>query len=596
MRKKRPKKKEEPVPEKKIGQFTLFSILMCVAAASLGSFIYFPAGDSWTQGWTVQEWMDGNFVLNDWASALALPQQILGWAINIGSDSVSWSGLSILTALVTMLGCLLAARLPARLFPQWPGLTEWAPLFTFVLLAPTFTMKIAAGFMTDGYYLFFLAASMYILLGIIVNPPRWSNSEWTWKWLGFATLATLAALQRTHGLLLLFVVAIWVLVAKIIRPGDETDENFKGWRGWFPVIISILGFAFALAVLKYPGFAPARTSEVTLEMRRFWEELFASPGLALLRPDLLVGILQHFGLAMLPVIFIARMQKAKEERAGGKKVVNWWYVTLGTLFIILMFMEWTNRFKAGAGIWFPYSPNSLSPEGFGPRSDTLVLTAGHELATWIRFILTVLGTCGGIFLAWLLSRTVRLKGVNWRSPGTLIALIGLAHIAIIFVNKNFFDRYLLPMMPFALMWLAPLLKNTPAKSRLPLWILTLALLAFSLWGTADFLGWTRAKWDISNKAREMGMPANQIVVGYDVDGIFNYSNETYPGLVFEGRPNIGVWWVDRLGMRNQPYYIVFEEGADPSGTFWKNYIRTEISNDRMRVWANPVVFQRQNGE
>jgi hypothetical protein len=573
------------------GNFALFTLALCVVAISLASYIRFPAGDSWTHGWAVAEWMKGNFVLNDWASAIALPQQVLGWLVHVGTDNLSWSRLSILTALVTVLGCALAARLPARLYPQWPHLQEWAPLFTFIMLAPTFTMKIAAGFMTDGYYLFFLAASLYMLLSVLDEKSELGNVDWIRKWIGFVSLATLASLQRTHGLLILLIVFLWVLFAKILKPGKVADKKFAGWRGWLPVGLTALGLLISIPIIYYPGFAPARSSEVTLEMLGFWAKNLNPPGFSALRPTLIIAVLTHFGLAMIPIALIARIMRSAEEKSKGKKIPNWWYVALGGIFILLILAGWSTRMKNGLDIWFPYAGNSLTVQGFGPRIDTIALTAGHQMNVFVRIILTVLSILGGITLIWLISRTARIKNINWRSPSTLIGLIGLAHLGLIFLNENFFDRYLIPLMPFALMWLAPLIKDAQPKVRLLIWILTLALFGFSMWGTADYLKWSGAKWDITNKALATGISSREIVCGYEPDGYYNFSNETYPGLEFTTRYPSDIWWIDRLGLNIDPDYVVFEKGANPSGTPWEGYVPTEIENDLMQVWKRPEIIE-----
>ncbi|MCX6646652.1 MAG: hypothetical protein NTY09_09865 [bacterium] len=580
------------------GQFALFTLALCAVAMILASYIRFPAGDSWTHGWTVAEWMKGNFVLNDWASAIALPQQVLGWLVHIGTENLSWSRLAIVTALVTVLGCALAGRLPARLYPQWPQLQEWAPLFTFIMLAPTFTMKIAAGFMTDGYYLFFLVSSLYMLLSILDETSQFSNFDWIRKWVGFVSLATLSALQRTHGLLILLIVMLWVLIAKIIKPGKIVDKRFEGWRGWLPVGLSALGLLISIPIIYHPGFAPERSSEVTTEMLEFWTWNLNLPGFNALGPTVsdklhIFAVLTHFGLAIIPIALIARMKRSGEERSKGNKVTNWWYVALGGAFILLMLSEWSTCVKNGLDIWFPYAGNSLTVQGFGPRFRTIALTAGYQLNVIVRIILTVLSILGGITLLWLISRTARIKGINWRSPSTLMGLIVLVHLGLIFINEYFFDRYLLPLMPFALMWLAPLIKDVQPKARLPIWIITLALFGFSMWGNADYLKWSGAKWDITNKALATGISSHDIVCGYEPDGYLDFNNETYPGLEFTNRWPTDIWWVDRLGLDIRPYYVVFEKGANPSSTVWERFVPTDIENDVMQVWRSPGNIESQ---
>jgi len=572
------------------GRFTLITFLILLASIVPVSLIDFPAGDSWTHGWMVREWANGNIVFNDWSSAIALPQQVLGWILHLGSDTVNWPLLAVMTAIVTILGCAFCARLPSVLYPNFKELKNWAPLFLVLCLAPTFTLKVGAGFMTDGYYLFFLASSLYILALILSDNTDQTVSIWVRRWIGFACLATLATLQRTHGITVLFIAAVWILFAKILFPGAKPDARFNGWRGWLPVILCAIGMIFLLFVLTSDSFSPARATEVTAEVKAFWlGQIMPYTRVGWDRAWLVFGVFQHLGLVLLPIAIIARLQKTTEEKEAGKRHVNWWYVGFGTLFMLMTLARWANGDNWGLEKMFPYVGNSLTPEGFGPRADTIALTAGHQLDTGIRFALTILGTGGGIILIWLLSRTAKLCSIDWRSAPVVIGFIGFAHLGLIFLNIHFFDRYLLPLIPFALCWMAPLLKNVPAKSRLAGWILVAMYLAWGLWGTVDSLAWTSAKWDLAFQARESGIPANQLVGGYEPDGFFNYSNETYPGLDFQDHPAIP-WWVTRLGLQTAPVYVIIEKGADTSGTPWERYIPYDLSNNRMELFVVPEIY------
>ena len=555
--------------------FLHFSIALIVLSAIAAAFINFPPGDSWTQGWIVQQWLHGHFIFNDWASTLALPQQILGWVINLGSSDVIWSRLSILTAIVTVLGCLISAMLPSMLFPQWPRLKDWAPLLAIVAIAPTFTMEIAAGFMTDGYYLFFLAWSLFILLKIL-NEKEHSDSLWIGRWIGFGVLATLAATQRTHGVVLLAVVAIWLFFARI---RSNADPKWAGWRGWFAVGMCALGLIVSFAILLNPAFKTARAGEVQSEIIHFWLLRSIGPGELLKdRFTLLFGIFQHFGFALLPIALIARLDRSSIERQSGKQTGSWWYVIFGAIFIML-----TLGLYAAQHALFPYIGNSLTPEGFGDRADTIALTASHTMSQALRLTLTVIGTIGGMVLIWILSRTVKFRGIDWRAPSTLIGLLGIAHLGLVLLNPNFFDRYLVPLIPFAFCWLAPILKDAPPKARTIGWAIVVVALVWSVAGTVDSLSWTKAKWDLALETRAKGISENQICAGYEADGFYSYQVGTPRPLWPRGKFGSPPWWVEKLALPILPKYVIVEKGAKSSGTFWDGYAPTGISNDRMEV-------------
>ena len=183
---------------------------------------------------------------------------------------------------------------------------------------------------------------------------------------------------------------------------------------------------------------------------------------------------------------------------------------------------------------------------------TIPLASTHVLGEGLRVVLTILGAGGGIFLIWLISRTVKIRNIDWSAPSTLIGIMGLAHLGLVFLNVHFFDRYLLPLMPFVLVWLAPLLRKTPTRAQLGGWILIAGFFAFSIWGTVDALNFSKAKWDISLKAQERGIPTETLVAGYEPDGFFNFTNSpdmtaSYSNLPSHNKPPHRTAKTDGLG-------------------------------------------------
>ena len=576
------KKTPEPSPRR----FNPLAPVLFLVAGVAAVFINFPPGDSWTHGWTVDQWLMGNFVLNDWSSAVALPQQVLGWLVNLGAENVQWWRLSLLTAIVTVAAILIAADLPRKLFPDWTNIGKWTPLFAIVILATPFALKIGAGFMTDGYYFLLLTGSLWILIDLTTRPTEHTDSQWFMKWGLYGLLAIAAALQRSHGFFLLLIPTLWILFAKVFDRDPVRREGWSTPRTAHAFMVCVLGLIVGLLILMVPSLSPARSGEVTKEVALFWTgRLMPYPELAYDRFKLVFGIIEHLGLALLPIALLARRQRSSDEQKLKRKPINWWYVIGATVLVAFVF-----KFMMSVAQVFPYLGNSVTEEGFGPRSATIALTSGAEMDNSIRLVLTFFATLGGVYLIWLLSRTVRLTGINWRAPSTLIGLIGLAHLGIVFLNPHFFDRYLLPIMPFCFIWLAPLLKDAKPGARLTGWVIAVLLLAWSVYGTYDALNWTKAKWDIAAELRADGIPSSQIVGGYEVDGFYNYTNENYPGMEFGDDPMLP-WWVDRLGLEISPDFIVTEIGAMPEGPSFINYQPSEFENSRMMVWYNSTRFE-----
>lgn len=570
--------------------FSFFALALLILAAIIGSLVNFPPGDSWTHGWTVLRWLQGDFVFNHWSSTLALPQQLLGWIINFGNSEINWAALSILSAAVTIAACLLASRLPVKVYPEIPQLLSWAPLLTILFIASPYTLKIALGFMTDGYYLFFMTVSLWFLLSALSVSEQTTTSR-NRRWIGFASFAALAGLQRTHGLVLFIIAGLWLFFIKILpslRKGLPEISNKRGDKSsnssWFPFLLCVFGLILTLTIISSPECRLARAHEVQSEFRLFWTgQMMSYTSIIKNRIELIFGILHHLGLALLPITLIARLDRIAAERKGEIKVISWFYVISGTIFLLLTAGFWEK------GELFPYLENSITAEGFGPRSDTIALTAGHTLNYYYRILLTIFGTIGGMLIIWFIGRSMKFKAINWSAPSSLMMLIGLAHLGLILLNPNFFDRYLVPLVPFVFCWIAPFLKNIPRKARTVSWIMTLILLGWSSWGNADAILWSKAKWDLASELRHKGIPSSEVLAGYEPDGFYNFTNENY--ISNQGNRIINdkrLWWVRKLNLPIHPRYVMIEKGAATTGTPFESYEKTEFENSRMEVLQAPA--------
>jgi hypothetical protein len=357
--------------------------------------------------------------------------------------------------------------------------------------------------------------------------------------------------------------------------------GWAGWRGWFAIWACIVGLVLSLLILTIPEFQTARGGEVQKEVVSFWAGHAMSYKSVLLdRLKLVFGIFQHLGFALLPIALIARLDRSAIEQKMEKRNANWWYVIGGTMFLAMTLALYASRSEL-----FPYLGNSVTAEGFGPRIDTIALTNGHQMSHAWRMTLSVIGSIGGLTLIWVLSRSAKVRGIDWRAPSTLIGILGLAHLGLVLLNPNFFDRYLVPLLPFLFIWLAPLIKDAPKKSRVIGWVLVCAFFIWSIWGTVDYLGWTKSKWDLATELTgKYKVPASEISAGYEPDGFYNFKNEFYVNRQANYFPNAWPWWNQSLILKIDPKYVVVEKGSKASGEL-AGYGPSGISNDRMEVWV-----------
>ncbi|MDP9367451.1 MAG: hypothetical protein M3Q03_04095, partial [Chloroflexota bacterium] len=102
------------------------------------------------------------------------------------------------------------------------------------------------------------------------------------------------------------------------------------------------------------------------------------------------------------------------------------------------------------------------------------------------------------------------------------------------------DRYLLPLLPFAI-WLG-LWSLRDVRFSLPAsWLVAAALAAFSVAGTRDFLVFQRTTWDVARAAVCAGVPLTKLDGGYAWVGYHLWGEtETNPE---PAAPEAGPWWV-----------------------------------------------------
>jgi len=158
---------------------------------------------------------------------------------------------------------------------------------------------------------------------------------------------------------------------------------------------------------------------------------------------------------------------------------------------------------------FPFLGNILTPWGAMPG--TVLGESALVMGSAARLLLTIAGGAGA---AWLVSRAMtRGRAVECRP---LLALFTLFSFGIMLTSPHVFDRYLLVLLPWAL------LLGTPSNAEPLHWKTGLAVLAvfglFSLASMHDWLAWNSARWSLGRRAVASGIAAADIEGGFEWDG------------------------------------------------------------------------------
>jgi hypothetical protein len=135
--------------------------------------------------------------------------------------------------------------------------------------------------------------------------------------------------------------------------------------------------------------------------------------------------------------------------------------------------------------------------------------------------------------AWSFVLTVATAAAYW---GGILLLF--------FWDHQFFDRYILYLLPFAIIAVTATPGMGPATHgrwwRVPLAVGCLAVYAaFAVAGTHDYIAWNRARWRaLDDLVLTRGVAPNQIDGGYEVNGWMQHDTRYAP------RTAANYWWGD----------------------------------------------------
>jgi hypothetical protein len=501
-------------------------------AALVNPIANFPLNDDWIYAGSAKSIVEhGHFWIPGPSIPNLLPQAYWG-ALFCLPSGFSFTALRASTLVLGLAGLLALYALFRRL----GGEPRLALLGTAVLACNPLWFNLATGFMTDVP---FLAVTIMALLALVWGEDRRSP----WAMVPGVGLAFVAILIRQTGLFLLLGYAMATPVrhgfrfAALLRGGVPLllgvalHVGFQHWltgTGRAPDVV--LGDVHALVPQSIAAFAEAATRSTIVSM-------------------------PYLGAFVLPCLILTRRVTPDGITPRQERLAR---IALAGLAIA--FLAWVAWKDDG----MPVLHNLMYGGGIGPLTlrDTL-RSHIHEpevtpLMSGLWLAATGIGVAG-IFL--LFDRLARCGLVAWAARGRLAWLFVLTVttaaaywggiLLLFYWDHQFFDRYILYLVPFALL---PVVA-TPGLRLVPTpWRTTLALgcalieAAFAVAGTHDYIAWNRARWRaLDDLVLTQGVAPDQIDGGYEFNGWMQHDPRYQP------RARADYWWGDA----GETYVIAF---------------------------------------
>lgn len=475
--------------------------LICAVVVAACLWVTYPIDqmgfiDDWSYAKTALVFAQtGHFVYNGWATAM------LGWQIVLGALCIKLFGFSFTVVRLSMLPVAMATIvLFHAVLVRFGVNARNAVLGTLVLgLSPIF-IPLAVSYMTDVPGLFVVILCLYLCQ----RAAAAGSNKATIAWLVLAAASNVVGGTARQ--------IAW-LGALIMVPST-------GWllRNRRRVLLASLllwagSFTSALVCVRWFAHQPYSIPEPILQGVTFhrmapWLFFFFN----------LLGSILCLCLLVFPILVSVLTEIRSLQRSAIARVACitavWGLVQATTKWMVpWLFHVIQSEFSNGhAG-----ATNSLS--------DLRILA----LPTWVQQAISLMVVAAAlIFLesmgskVWPLIQSGTIRLAEWREVFWLLGPFSAAYFLLLMpraYHVTIYDRYLLPIMPIAIICLLRLHQRWIAE-RLPLVsvfaVATFALLAIA--GTHDWFAWYRARVAAIQELRASGVSRTDIQAGFEYDG------------------------------------------------------------------------------
>lgn len=521
------------------------TFLFCVSFMVTNPLGDFPLNDDWSFGLAVKHMVEyGDFRPTGWTTMPLISHVFWGFLFSI-PVGFSFSALRVSTLTLSLLGVFANYFLMRELRQS-----RWLAVLASVTLAfsPVY-YALSHTFMTDVPHM----AIIMIASVLFVRNLR-TGSDFTF------ILGTLLAVAATLSRQLAISIPLAFSVAFILKNGT-TMRNIL--RAAIPSMLCI----GALLVFQQWLSASGRLPALYFTKSDAFVYSLTNPRTIVNFARNAYVVLQYLGLFLLPVLIFVLGSMLESHR---KKVID--LLILSTSLILMGAVDMAVLFGKNS-LLMPNSGNIIIGSGIGPLTlrDTFYLKLNDVAALPSGFWLavTVLSLLGAVLLITAIGSTIINLAPKLRSArmvgdkvvGTFLLLSAMIYLFPLLV-AGFFDRYLLPAMPFLAAGIASSSLHVPRATtrvyRFAAVAPLLALTLFAVCGTRDYLAWNRSRWEALHDLME-----NKHVKAENIDGGFEFNGWYSYDAQYKGDPKKSGWWVQgdmyRIGFGNMPGYKIIKD-------------------------------------
>lgn len=526
------------------GELPFIALLLgvvLVSCAVISPLFEFPLIDDWVYAMAVRHLVSsGQLQIPDWAAATIVAQVLWG-ALFAKVFGFSFSAIRLSTLTLSLAGSAALYGIARELGISQRRALVGAVVYWFNPL----TFSLSYTFMSD------VPALSLVLLATFSYLRGVRGARRRYLVIG-SCLAALAFLVRQPALLVVPAVLGYGLLER------------QPWRAFARYSLLVAGVP-ALVTAVYLGWTQVHGTPS--EEERVFETVFRH-GFTVWHSGLLLAVyvLFYAGFFCLPLtLALLHSELACLSRLWSRgerlPLLAWGLVVPGLVALCYGYgalgyapMRWMPYLEYGA---------MLHRSGIGPND--IVGRRATVLSAPLQVGLTVLAALSLFLLGVLLYG--RLLEARWRpgrrlSPVWLPALVGLAQIAALFpvsvhvlaVGWVSFDRYLLPLVPFALLGVLWLSRGM-SLSRTVLAAGLLAVASLSVAGTHDWLSYNQLRWRLGESLLARGVPYEKIDAGMEWDGWYLYKQSL--GLKRARTPNGPFWTHDVAKATDSTYMVSF---------------------------------------
>lgn len=521
-------------------------ILSLVVVNPTGNF---PLNDDWAYGLTVRNFLEtGVYRPSGWAG-MPLISQVLWGSIFCIPNGCTFDALRASTLVISLLGILGTYCLIKEL-----GQPRWFAIIVALMVAfnPIYYL-LSNSFMTDIPFTALLTLAAFFLGRHLRNNSKLDLSVGS-------LLCILATLDRQLGI----AIPLAFSVAVILGNGFTKRAII---RAVVPPILSIGALLIFNHWLATSGQLPANynvpSDSLILQLRR-------TDIISVIAKNGFIALL-YLGWFLLPILVVIASYIWFDLTGRTRARLIFSTVTLGILGLLSFTLLYRLREL------MPLSENVISIAGIGPMTlkDIFILHYPDvALPNSFWLLITAISLMGGALLISVGGMfVVRLGPVFW--PGkmndgqtvlTFLFLSALIYMAPILIG-GFFDRYLVPAIPFlaaslAGFWLKDGVQPQGIDAKIApgiAWLLIGGFAVFTICGTRDYFTWNRVRWAALNDLME-----NKSITPKDIDGGFEFNGLYLYSPNYQWTPGKSWWWV-----KNDRFVVAF--GALPGYSILRVY-------------------------